>query len=104
MALLASWITLRVIPWLKARTNRQQQEYLLSTIRILVYAAEQIYGAGRGSTKYQYVKDELDKRGLSVDAAAIEATVREMNLLKSWETGLTTDMNDHREDHDAEAE
>ena len=46
----------------------------------------------------------MDKRGLSVDVAAIEATVREMNLLKSWETGLTTDMNDHREDHDAEAE
>lgn len=34
LALLASWITLRVIPWLKARTNRQQQEYLLSTVRI----------------------------------------------------------------------
>ena len=50
------------------------------------------------------VYDELYKRGLSVDAAAIEATVRDMNLLKSWETGLTTDMNDHREDHDAEAE
>ena len=83
---------------------KAEEEYLLSTIRILVYAAEQIYGAGRGSTKYQYVEDELDKRGLSVDAAAIEATVREMNLLKSWETGLTTDMNDHREDHDAEAE
>ncbi|MBE5775336.1 MAG: holin [Clostridiales bacterium] len=104
MALLASWITLRVIPWLKARTNRQQQEYLLSTIRILVYAAEQIYGAGRGSNKYQYVENELDKRGLNVDAAAIEAAVREMNLLKSWETSLTTDLNDHREDHDAETE
>ena len=35
---------------------------------------------------------------------AIEAAVREMNLLKSWETSLTTDLNDHREDHDAEAE
>jgi hypothetical protein len=46
----------------------------------------------------------LDKRGLSVDAAAIEAAVREMNLLKSWETSLTTDLNDHREDHDAETE
>ena len=34
LALLASWITLRVIPWLKARTTRQQQEYMLSTVRI----------------------------------------------------------------------
>ena len=76
---------------------------MLSTIRILVYAAEQLYGAGRGSTKYQYVEDELEKRGLSVDAAAIEATVSEMNLLKSWETTFTIDANSG-EVHHAEAE
>ena len=75
---------------------------MLSTIRILVYAAEQLYGAGRGSTKYQYVEDELEKRGLSVDAAAIEATVSEMNLLKSWETTFTIDANSG-EVHHAEA-
>ena len=80
---------MRLIPWLKARTNRQQQDYLLSTIRILVYAAEQIYGAGKGSSKYQYVQNELEERGLRVDAAAIEAAVREMNLIGSWETSLT---------------
>ena len=73
---------------------------MLSTIRILVYAAEQIYGAGKGNSKYQYVQNELEERGLRVDAAAIEATVREMNLLKNWETTLTN----NKEDHDAEAE
>lgn len=46
--LLASWITLRLIPWLKSKTTRQQQEYLLATTRVLVYAAEQLYGAGNG--------------------------------------------------------
>lgn len=61
----------------------------MSTIRILVYAAEQIYGAGKGSSKYQYVQNELEERGLKVDAAAIEAAVREMNLVSSWETSLT---------------
>ena len=61
----------------------------MSTIRILVYAAEQIYGAGKGSSKYQYVQNELEERGLRVDAAAIEAAVREMNLVSSWETSLT---------------
>ena len=61
----------------------------MSTIRILVYAAEQIYGAGKGSSKYQYVQNELEERGLKVDAAAIEAAVREMNLISSWETSLT---------------
>ena len=96
--MLASWITLRVIPWIKARTNRQQQEYLLSTIRILVFAAEQIYGAGKGSTKYQYVEDELKARGLEVDAAAIEAAVREMNLLDSWETSFKYEPDDGIDD------
>ena len=62
---------------------------MLSTIRILVYAAEQIYGAGKGNSKYQYVQNELEERGLRVDAAAIEAAVREMNLVSSWETSLT---------------
>lgn len=74
-----------MIPWLKSKTNREQQDYLLSTARILVYAAEQLYGAGKGDVKLQYVEDEMESRGLKVDIAAIEAAVREMNLLESWE-------------------
>lgn len=31
----------------------------------------------------------MNARGLEVDAAAIEAAVREMNLMESWETSLT---------------
>lgn len=57
----------------------------MSTVKILVYAAEQLYGAGKGDVKLQYVEDELESRGLKVDIAAIEAAVREMNLLESWE-------------------
>lgn len=74
-----------MIPWLKSKTNKEQQDYLLSTAKILVYAAEQLYGAGKGDVKLQYVEDELESRGLKVDIAAIEAAVREMNLLESWE-------------------
>ena len=75
----------------------------MSTIRILVYAAEQVYGAGKGSSKYQYVQNELEERGLRVDAAAIEAAVREMNLISSWETSLTINT-DGEEKKDGEAE
>ena len=75
----------------------------MSTIRILVYAAEQIYGAGKGSSKYQYVQNELEERGLRVDAAAIEAAVREMNLISSWETSLAINT-DGEEKKDGEAE
>lgn len=74
-----------MIPWIKAKTNEQQQAYLLSTVRVLVYAAEQVYGAGKGADKLLYVQDELESRGLKVDMSAIEAAVREMNLLESWE-------------------
>ena len=74
-----------MIPWLKNKLNREQQDYLLATTRVLVYAAEQLYGAGKGDAKLAYVQDELESRGLKVDAAAIEAMVREMNLMENWE-------------------
>lgn len=79
---------MKVIPWLKSKTTREQQEYLLATVRVLVYAAEQLYGSGKGAAKLQYVQDELEARGLSVDMPAIEAAVREMNLLGSWEVAI----------------
>ena len=74
-----------MIPWLKSKTNKEQQDYLLATVKVLVYAAEQLFGAGKGSVKLEYVEDELERRGLKVDAAAIEAAVREMNMVESWE-------------------
>ena len=85
LALLATLVTYKLIPWIKARTTAEQQSLLAATVRTLVYAAEQLYGAGKGDAKLAYVQDELESRGLKVDAAAIEAMVREMNLLESWE-------------------
>ena len=79
---------MKVIPWLKSKTTKEQQDYLLATARVLVYAAEQVYGAGKGDAKMQYVQDELENRGLSVDIPVIEAAVREMNLIESWETTI----------------
>ena len=81
-------ITLKVIPWLKSKTTKEQQDYLLATARVLVYAAEQVYGAGKGDVKMQYVQDELESRGLTIDLPVIEAVVREMNLIESWETTI----------------
>lgn len=78
IALLATIITVKVIPWIKSKTTTQQQILLEATVDILVRAAEQIYGAGTGPEKMQYVKDELELRGFTVDVAAIEAAVREL--------------------------
>jgi len=77
IALAAAIVTGMLIPWIKARTTSQQQILLKATVEILVGAAEQMYGASKGPEKLQYVKAELEKRGFTVDVAAIEAAVRQ---------------------------
>ena len=61
---------------------------------MLVYAAEQIFGAGKGELKLDYVEGELLNRGLKVDMAAIEAAVREMHLIESWESAIGAEGDD----------
>ena len=78
IALLATIITVKVVPWVKARTTNEQQTMLRATIKTLVFAAEQIYGAGRGEEKLEYVISRLEKKGFTVDIDAIEAAVKEM--------------------------
>ena len=78
IALIAAIIAYKVIPWLKANTTESQYAQLLAVTRTLVYAAEQIYGAGRGEEKLEYVCTLLAKQGYTVNIPAIEAMVREM--------------------------
>lgn len=75
IALIAALVTCYVIPWIKARTTDQQRDYIRGLIRALVYAAEQIYGAGKGEEKLQYVCEQLRERGYEVDLSEIEASV-----------------------------
>ena len=77
LALLAALVTYKLIPWIKARTTAEQQSLLTATVKTLVYAAEQLYGAGKGAEKLDYVISELEKRGFTADRAAIEAAVAE---------------------------
>ena len=77
IALIAAIIAHKVIPWIKARTTNEQQNMLRATIRTLVYAAEQVYGAGKGREKLDYVVAQLAAKGYSVDRAEIEAAVGE---------------------------
>ena len=83
IALLASVLTLKVLPLIRSKLTAQQQEMLKGTIRTLVYAAEQVYGSGFGQEKMHYVAEKLRERGFEVDLAAIEAAVREMNIFGS---------------------
>ncbi|MDD2647340.1 MAG: phage holin, LLH family [Eubacteriales bacterium] len=77
IAIIAALVTYKLIPWIKARTTNEQQAYIKATIKTLVFAAEQIYGAGKGKEKYAYVVNALKDRGFTVDPAAIEAAVNE---------------------------
>jgi len=75
--LLAAVITYKVIPWIKAKTTNEQQALLDAVITTLVFAAEQLYGAGRGVEKLEFVISELRDRGFTADRVAIEAAVKE---------------------------
>lgn len=77
IALAAALITAFVIPWIRSKTTLEQREMLLSITSSLVYAAEQIYGAGKGDEKLAYVVAQLEDRGYTADVAAIEAIIKE---------------------------
>ena len=78
LALLAALITYKLIPWIKSRTTAEQQAMLAATVRTLVYAAEQMYGAGRGAEKLDYVIKQMEARGYTADRDEIEAAVSQM--------------------------
>ena len=78
IGLLAAIVTYKVVPWIQAKTTAEQQALLSATVKTLVYAAEQIYGAGKGDEKLKYVKKQLEARGFTVDVDEIEAAVREL--------------------------
>lgn len=90
IALIAAIITAFVIPWIKAKTTVQQQEAIAGVYRTLCFAAEQIYGNGRGAEKLDYVTRKLREKGYTVDMDMIESTVR-MNFGHYWNAPAITD-------------
>ena len=80
IALLASIITIKLIPWIQSKTTAQQQAMLRAAVSVAVYAAEQIYGTGGGHDKLMYVKAQLRKKGFDIDIDEIEAAVKELAI------------------------
>lgn len=76
LGLLAAIITVKVIPWIKAKTTNEQQINIKAAVRTAVFAAEQIYGAGKGREKLDYAVTYLRNNGYTVDLDEIEATVK----------------------------
>ena len=80
IALLATIITAKVVPWLRAKLTAEQYATLTAVTKTLVYAAEQLFGPGKGDAKIDYVMRQLAEKGYSIDRATIEAQVRELTL------------------------
>lgn len=65
-----------LVPFIKARTTAEQQESINAWVRIAVKAAEQLLtGSGRGAEKKNYVLEWLDGKGITYDAAKIDAII-----------------------------
>jgi len=76
IALIAAVITAVVIPYIKSKTNAQQQAEITAWVKIAVSAAEQIYtGSGRGAEKKEYVLEWLAQRNITVDAGKLDAMI-----------------------------
>ena len=102
IALLAAIVVYRIIPAIKAHTSESQQRMLQAAIKTAVCAAEQFYGAGHGAEKLQWVRDELESKGYTVDTSAIEAQVGELNWLSGQNLAeASADEGDDPEEEDA---
>lgn len=75
--LLSAIVTAFVVPWIKAKASTQQMEALERATKTAVFAAEQVYGSGWGRAKLHYAEEYLKKKGYTVDADLIEATVKQ---------------------------
>ena len=81
-AVLAAFLTPRLMRWLKAGTGAEERAALREWAKIAVAAAEQLYRQGEGAKKKKYVTDFLSARGFALDFEelnnAVEAAVLEL--------------------------
>jgi uncharacterized alpha/beta hydrolase family protein len=81
ISLCASLITAFLIPWIHAKFTSEQRQRISAVYQTIVYAAEQLYGAGHGDEKLKWAVEQLEKRGLTVDRPTIEAEVKKLQGL-----------------------
>lgn len=75
VVLLASVITVVIVPALRERYTNEQLEKAKSWVQIAVYAAEKMYGAGKGDEKLAYAEQILAEHKIKLDTATIKAMV-----------------------------
>lgn len=81
VSLAVSLITAFLIPWIRAKYSYEQRQRIVAAYQTVVYAAEQMFGAGTGEQKLEWAQSQLEAKGFLVDRAVIEAEVRKMGSL-----------------------
>ena len=76
MTLMAAVITCVLVPFIKSKLTKQQQDKLLELVKIAVSAAEQIFSQAKsGTEKKQYVQEFLISKGYDVSKPEIDAMI-----------------------------
>ena len=65
-------------PYIRTKVSSEKLGRICTAVKIAVEAAEQIYGAGMGKTKKQYVIEYLASKGLYVDVDVISSELNAM--------------------------
>jgi len=81
LSLAISLVTAFLIPWIRAKYSFEQRQRIAAAYQTVVYAAEQMFGAGAGERKLQWAEEQLEARGFSVDRTALEAEVLKLQSL-----------------------
>lgn len=83
ITLIFAILTAFVIPYIRSKMTSEGYVEMVRVVRILVQAAEQIFGGGKGAEKKKYVLDGLRSYGYTFDeqmlSDLIESSVLEMN-------------------------
>ena len=91
LSLAVSLITAFLLPWIKAKYSTEQRQRIAAVYSTIVYAAEQLFGAGKGEQKLQWATDQLAAKGFQVDRAILEAEVKKMSVFGDMLTLPTPD-------------
>lgn len=67
--------TVFLIPWLKQRYGNETLEKTRNWVRVAVYAAEKLYGAGNGDQKLEYAEAFLAQHKIKLDTSELIAMV-----------------------------
>ena len=76
IGLVSVLITTFLIPYIKSKTNNEQQQALAIIVQTAVQGAEQIYsGTGLGQKKKEWVLQHLKDKGINIDANSVSAEI-----------------------------